>query len=89
MNDGVWVDRGADVASKIYEEFVYKIERENRFLQMLHLGIAEIRETESKFPPDSKVVRAREASKLYRTNLIGYMLTQLTTHSDDLLSKLL
>ena len=38
-NEGIWLDRGADQAAKVYDEFTYKIERENRFLQMLHLGV--------------------------------------------------
>ena len=75
INPGVWIDRGAEKASKIYEEFVYKVERENRFLQMLHLGVAEIRKLETQAETESKLNDARKASEHYRTNLVGYMLT--------------
>ena len=36
LHDGVWLNRGVVQAANVYEEFTYKIERENRFLQMLH-----------------------------------------------------
>ena len=75
INPGVWIERGAETASKIYEEFVYKVERENRFLQMLHLGVAEIRKLETQAETESKLDDARKASEHYRTNLVGYMLT--------------
>ena len=75
VNQGVWIDRDFDTAKKVYDEFVYKIERENRFLQMLHLGVADIRILEQKARGVDKLSAAKEASMEYRTNLVGYMLT--------------
>ena len=76
MKQGVWINRDFDKASKIYEEFTYKVERENRFLTMLHLAVSEIRKYEEKAKGESsKLDEARKASEAYRTNLIGYMLT--------------
>ena len=87
-NEGIWLDRGADQAAKVYDEFTYKIERENRFLQMLHLGVQEIRDIELK--AEGKPVFWKEkASMDHRTNLVGYMLTQMTLHSDNLLEQML
>lgn len=46
VNQGIWIDRNFEKATKVYEEFSYKLERENRFLSMLHLAVDEIRKVE-------------------------------------------
>lgn len=73
--EGVWLERGAQKAATVYNEFTYKIERENRFLQMLHMGVSEIRDLELKALGKLKVREKEKASKAHRTNLVGYMLT--------------
>ena len=79
--DSIWVNRGSDTAKQISDEFIHKVARENFFKELTEKARAR-QSAESDSERDDE-------KHTHFVNLLGYMLTKMTWHSDMLMENLL
>ena len=91
---GVWVNRGATRAKRVHDDFHLKVIRENSFQEISLEFQRKPPNYDSEASDQGELEENGETKKKsekinFATNLVGYMLARLSSHSDDLVEKML
>ena len=85
---GIFIDRDQSRATDIIDEFNYKINRESHFVE-LNRKLFDIYKKDITYEEQKEQAKKEQITSQYKMNLVGYMLSKMSWHSENLVDIML